>query len=263
MQTLVLAGDWVLLLASWELIGLSSYLLIGFLPGETAVAAVGPHAPFCTPARPTSGSTWRIFVLVAQTGTSEISADPRSRAAPRPPWRASCSSWPRRASPPRRPSTAGSRTRWSDPPRLGPPALGHARRRRRDPDDPGISPAAARSAPGGRSPRRSHRPGRRLVALSQRDLKRLLAASTSSQYGFMLLALSARARPSPRSGPPRRPRGDKELPVPRLRRLPASARLHGVRRTGRSRPRPQVDLPRLRRRGPRARRRPAPLRVLL
>ena len=30
-----------------------------------------------------------------------------------------------------------------------------------------------------------------LIAVSQRDLKRLLAASTSSQYGFMLLAVGA------------------------------------------------------------------------
>ena len=30
MQALVLSGDWVLLLAAWELIGLCSYLLIGF-----------------------------------------------------------------------------------------------------------------------------------------------------------------------------------------------------------------------------------------
>src|SRR6266852_2295812 len=30
MQMLVLAGDWLLFLAAWELIGLASYLLIGF-----------------------------------------------------------------------------------------------------------------------------------------------------------------------------------------------------------------------------------------
>ena len=30
MQALVLAGDWVLLLAAWEIIGFASWLLIGF-----------------------------------------------------------------------------------------------------------------------------------------------------------------------------------------------------------------------------------------
>ena len=58
MQTLVLAGDWVLLLASWELIGLSSYLLIGFYYGPKPSRG-RPRVPSCTPAPLTWGSTWR------------------------------------------------------------------------------------------------------------------------------------------------------------------------------------------------------------
>ena len=68
-----------------------------------------------------------------------------------------------------------------------------------------------------------------LMAVADRDLKRLLAASTSSQYGFMLAGRGrglARGRPRP----PHRPRGDEELPLPRLRRLPARPRLHGLSR---------------------------------
>ena len=61
-----------------------------------------------------------------------------------------------------------------------------------------------------------------LIAVSQRDLKRLLAASTSSQYGFMLLAVGA--------GSPVAAlvhlvaHAAIKSPIPRLRRLPARAR---------------------------------------
>ena len=44
MQTLVLAGDWILLLAAWELIGLSSYLLIGFWYRRPGVGTAATRA---------------------------------------------------------------------------------------------------------------------------------------------------------------------------------------------------------------------------
>ena len=73
-----------------------------------------------------------------------------------------------------------------------------------------------------------------LTALAQGDLKRLLAASTSSQLGFMFLALGAGC--ARRGGrPPRRARRDEERPLPRRGGLPARARLDRFRGVGRDR----------------------------
>ncbi len=72
MQTLVLAGDWVLLLAAWELIGLSSYLLIGFYLDRPA-AASGATRAFLYTRSADLALYGGIFVLVAASGTSEIS----------------------------------------------------------------------------------------------------------------------------------------------------------------------------------------------
>jgi NADH-quinone oxidoreductase subunit L len=73
MQTLVLAGDWVVLLASWELIGLSSYLLIGFWYAREGVPQAATRA-FLYTRTADLGLYVGIFVLITQTGTSEISA---------------------------------------------------------------------------------------------------------------------------------------------------------------------------------------------
>jgi NADH-quinone oxidoreductase subunit L len=73
MQILVLAGDWILLLASWELIGLSSYLLIGFWYGREGVPQAATRA-FLYTRTADLGLYGGIFVLITQTGTSEISA---------------------------------------------------------------------------------------------------------------------------------------------------------------------------------------------
>ena len=55
MQALVLSGDWITLLAAWEMIGFASYLLIGFWHGREGVP--GPRrGPFSTPAAPIWGS---------------------------------------------------------------------------------------------------------------------------------------------------------------------------------------------------------------
>lgn len=72
MQALVLAGDWVLLLAAWELIGLSSYLLIGFHLERPAVAS-GATRAFLYTRSADLGLYAGVFVLIVASGTSEIS----------------------------------------------------------------------------------------------------------------------------------------------------------------------------------------------
>ena len=44
MQLLVLAGDWITLLAAWEMIGFASYLLIGFWHARAGVAEAATRA---------------------------------------------------------------------------------------------------------------------------------------------------------------------------------------------------------------------------
>lgn len=73
MQLLVLAGDWVLLLVAWELIGLASYLLIGFWYERPGVAAAATRA-FLTTRGADLGLYLGVFVLVARAGTSDILA---------------------------------------------------------------------------------------------------------------------------------------------------------------------------------------------
>ena len=72
MATLVLADDWLLLLAAWELIGFASYLLIGFWFDASPACRGRRHAPSSPRARPISASTWASFTLIGATGTSAI-----------------------------------------------------------------------------------------------------------------------------------------------------------------------------------------------
>lgn len=71
MQTLVLAGDWLLFLASWELIGFASYLLIGFWFERPGVGAAATRA-FLTTRSADLGLYLGIFLLVTRTGATEI-----------------------------------------------------------------------------------------------------------------------------------------------------------------------------------------------
>ena len=73
MQMLVLAGDWLLFLAGWELIGLASYLLIGFWFERPAAAAAATRA-FTTTRAADVGLYVGIFALTAAAGTTEIAA---------------------------------------------------------------------------------------------------------------------------------------------------------------------------------------------
>lgn len=71
MQTLVLAGDWVLFLAAWELIALASYLLIGFWFERPGVGGAATRA-FLTTRAADIGLYLGVFCLIAAAGTAEI-----------------------------------------------------------------------------------------------------------------------------------------------------------------------------------------------
>lgn len=71
MQTLVLAGDWILFLVAWELIGLASYLLIGFWFTQPGVGSAATRA-FLTTRAADVGLYVGIFLLVDKTGTTAI-----------------------------------------------------------------------------------------------------------------------------------------------------------------------------------------------
>jgi NADH-quinone oxidoreductase subunit L len=190
MQTVVLAGDWVLLLAAWELIGFSSYLLIGFYL-QRAEAAAGATRAFLYTRSADLGLYVAIFVLVASTGTSEIAftlgaggavasiaglallvaAAGKSAQAPFYGWLQDAMAGPTPVSALLHSATlvaAGAILMIRTYPLLPPGVLLAV----------GLLGGLTALIAG-------------LVALAQRDLKRLLAASTSSQYGFMLLALGA------------------------------------------------------------------------
>ena len=78
METLVLAGDWVLLLAAWEMIGLASYILIGFWYEREGVGEAGdPRLPLHAHRRP-GGSTSASSSSSRRPGTTEISPHVRS-----------------------------------------------------------------------------------------------------------------------------------------------------------------------------------------
>jgi len=71
MQGVVLAGDWIFFLACWELIGLASYLLIGFWFERPMVGPAATRA-FLTTRAADLGLYIGIFLLVARTGTTVI-----------------------------------------------------------------------------------------------------------------------------------------------------------------------------------------------
>ena len=190
MQTLVLAGDWLLFLAGWELIGLASYLLIGFWFERPGVAAAATRA-FATTRAADLGLYVGIFALTAAAGTTDIAATlgvggtaatvaglaflvaaiGKSAQAPLQGWLLDAMAGPTPVS-----------------------ALLHAaalvvagvvllsRASPLLPDDirllVGLVGGVTAIVTG-------------LTAVAQGDLKRLLAASTSSQLGLMLLAIGA------------------------------------------------------------------------
>ncbi|MBA2377008.1 MAG: NADH-quinone oxidoreductase subunit L [Actinomycetota bacterium] len=190
MQTLVLAGDWVLLLASWELIGLASYLLIGFWHERPEARRAATRA-FLYTRTADLGLYAAIFILVTQTGTTEIertftvggaaalvaglflllAAAGKSAQTPFSGWLSDAMAGPTPVSALLHSATlvaAGAILLIRAFPLFPPDALLVV----------GLVGGATAIAAG-------------LTAISEPDLKRLLAASTSAQYGFMLLAVGA------------------------------------------------------------------------
>jgi NADH-quinone oxidoreductase subunit L len=190
MQILVLAGDWVLLLASWELIGLSSYLLIGFWYGREGIPQAATRA-FLYTRTADLGLYVAIFILITQTGTSEISAtlDVSGTAATVAGLLLLVAAVGKSAQTPLH--------GWLQDAMVGPTpvsallhsatlvAAGAILMIRVSP----LLPPGVRLVVGLLGGLTVIVAG--LIAVSQRDLKRLLAASTSSQYGFMLLGVGA------------------------------------------------------------------------
>ena len=190
MQALVLAGDWVLLLAAWEIIGFASWLLIGFWFGGDA-AGRGATRAFLYTRTADLGLYVGVFILISASGTSEISgtlsisgtaaavagplllvaAAGKSAQAPFSGWLYDAMSGPTPVS-----ALLHSATLV---------AAGAILLIRAYP----LLPAGALLAVGLVGGLTAVLSG--LTALAERDLKRMLAASTAGQYGFMLLAVGA------------------------------------------------------------------------
>jgi len=190
MQTLVLAGDWILLLAAWELIGLSSYLLIGFWYRRPGVTSAATRA-FLYTRSADLGLYIAVFILIADAGSSDIAttlntggntaiaagllllvaAMGKSAQTPLHDWLQRAMAGPTPVSALLHSATlvaAGAILLIRTAPMLPAETLLVI----------GIVGGITTVVTG-------------LIALGERDLKRLLAASTSSQYGLMLIAVGA------------------------------------------------------------------------
>ncbi len=192
MQGLVLAGDWMMLLAAWEMIGFASYLLIGFWHSREGVASAATRA-FIYTRSADLGLYLGAFLLIGVAGTSEISATlattgtsaliagllllvaamGKSAQVPLQDWLQRAMAGPTPVSALLHSATlvaAGAILLIRVAPMLPGGALLAV----------GIVGGVTAVVTG-------------LIALAERDLKRLLAASTSSQYGLMLVAVGAGA----------------------------------------------------------------------
>lgn len=192
MQTLILAADWILLLAAWELIGLCSYLLIGFWYQRPGSAAAASRA-FLYTRTADLGLYGAAFLLIGHTGTNVIAASltvrgpmattagvllllaaiGKSAQTPLQGWLQDAMAGPTPVSALLHSATlvaAGAVLLIRVAPMLTPSAR------------------LVVAAVGGLTTVVTG-----LIAIGAGDLKRLLAASTSSQYGLMLLAVGAGA----------------------------------------------------------------------
>ena len=192
MQALVLAGDWVLLLAAWEVIGFASYLLIGFWYDRPGVGAAATRA-FLTTRAADFGLYLGIFLLVTRSGTTVIAdtfgvggstatlagvllligAMGKSAQVPFQGWLQDAMAGPTPVSALLHSATlvaAGAYLLIRVSPLLTPDARLMV----------GIVGGITALIAG-------------ITALAQQDVKRCLAASTSSQLGFMFLAVGAGA----------------------------------------------------------------------
>ncbi len=192
MQALVLSADWITLLAAWELIGVSSYLLIGFWYAKPGVASAATRA-FLYTRSADLGLYLGVFLLIGASGTSEISATlattgtaamiggllllvaaiGKSAQVPMQDWLQRAMAGPTPVSALLHSATlvaAGAILLIRVAPMLPPETLFII----------GLVGGLTTVVTG-------------LIALGERDLKRLLASSTSSQYGLMFLAIGAGA----------------------------------------------------------------------
>ncbi|HSH26381.1 MAG TPA: proton-conducting transporter membrane subunit, partial [Wenzhouxiangella sp.] len=188
MQTLVLAGDWLLLLAAWELIGLCSYLLIGFWFQRPEAAGAASRA-FLYTRTADLGLYLAVFVIIGRSGSSEIAtslgaggsailgagllvaAMGKSAQVPLQDWLMRAMAGPTPVSALLHSATlvaAGAILLIRAAPLLSHETLLAV----------GIVGGITTVITG-------------LIALAERDLKRALAASTASQYGLMLVAVGA------------------------------------------------------------------------
>jgi NADH-quinone oxidoreductase subunit L len=190
MQALVLAGDWILFLAAWELIGLASYLLIGFWFEQPRVPSAATRA-FLTTRGADLGLYLGVLVLVTASGTTSIAdtlavggttalsasvlfliaAMGKSAQVPFQGWLQDAMLGPTPVSALLHSATlvaAGAVLLLRTAPLLPPAVLPLI----------GLVGGFTILLAG-------------LMAVAQGDLKRLLAASTSSQLGFMFLAVGA------------------------------------------------------------------------
>ncbi len=190
MQTLILAGDWILFLAAYELIGLASYLLIGFEYERPDVPPAANRA-FLVTRGADLGLYLGVFILISHTGTSAIidtlradgttatvagllllvAAMGKAAQVPFQGWLQDAMLGPTPVSALLHAATlviAGVVLLMRALPLLPPSVLLLT----------GTVGGVTALVAG-------------LMALAQGDLKRLLAASTSSQLGFMFLALGA------------------------------------------------------------------------
>ena len=190
METLVLAGDWVLLLAAWEMIGLASYMLIGFWYEREGVGEAATRA-FLYTRTADLGLYVGIFILISQSGTTEISRTLEVGGAAA--FAASLFVLLTAAGKSAQTPLQG----WLQAAMVGPTpvsALLHSANLvaagailliRVFP----LFPPRALLVVGALGGLTAVVTG--IMAVADRDLKRLLAASTSGQYGFMLLAVGA------------------------------------------------------------------------
>ena len=192
MQALVLSADWLTLLGAWELIGVSSYLLIGFWHARPGVAGAALRA-FLYTRSADLGLYLGAFILIGAAGTSEISASLATTGTPAmiaglllllaamgKSAQVPLQDWLMRAMAGPTPVSALLHSATLV-------AAGAILLIRVAPMLPAQTLVAVGLVGGVTSVVTG------LIALGERDLKRLLAASTSSQYGLMLLAVGAGA----------------------------------------------------------------------
>lgn len=192
MQTLVLAGDWIMLLSAWEIIGFCSYLLIGFWFERPDAASAATRA-FLYTRSADLGLYLAVFLLIDEVGSSSIMATldtaggvsvatgllllfaamGKSAQVPLQDWLMRAMAGPTPVSALLHSATlvaAGAILLVRTGPALPPEALLAV----------GVVGGVTAVITG-------------LIALAETDLKRLLAASTASQYGLMLVAVGAGA----------------------------------------------------------------------